>query len=211
MAHLRARVVPAAGLVGLLALGVTTGCGSTEEKSPSTASKVVQECRAQWAELTADWDARAESGFPSDLAARWSALAAGGSYESSVADDDCEDPLHVAEINARTIERLSGSLRTYDLVWQYGDVNDKATSWLTTAKARPARQVRRALAVLERTAPLAVADMDAAWRAAVQADLSDPDAMRDLADSMAFVAGDSAPYRQGAKALRKVERLISRR
>lgn len=198
-----------------------TGCGQEQPSSAPTTSPAVETCRDTWRELNTEWESRADSGFPSDLAERWSALAAGGAYQLAAADKDCQDGLAKAEVRARSIERLSGSLRDYDLVWQYGEINEAATARIARARAatgqgakaehRTARLAQRALDRLERLAPLAASDMDAAWQAAVQADLADPEAMRDLADSMAFVANDSVPYRQGSEALEKLERLISRR
>lgn len=199
--------VVAAVIGGLVAGVFALAGGGADESTDSGPSTATLECRDRWSTLTATWEERAAGEFVSDLAPRWSALAANADLMSTTSGDDCDEAITAAERTAADIENLSDQVRRFDMVYVHEQISAPAEAWLAgdPPKAR-AKRVRAALKVLAAQGPLASEDMAAGWQGAVQTDLADEEAVQQLLSEMSFLANDSVPYRTGAAALSRIDR-----
>lgn len=203
------RAVVTRGFVAsALGLAMLTGCAGSGA-SDQDRSRAAAQCRSDWHRLAADHETRAKATHPSDLPARWQALAAAASYRETTTTGDCSVELGAARATADQIRALTLRLRPYDLVWAHTDRSPAVVSALGADLTRKVRRhLRSAFAVLERTAPAAAVDMDAGWKTADTIDLDEPARVRELLSDMGFLASDSPTYLRGHAALVRLDRLL---
>lgn len=212
--QLRATAALAAASFGALVLA---GCTSTPQTvaPPPAALK----CRKQWTQLVGSLAQQGKQSNPSDLASRWTTIAATAQYyETSASAADCGSTLSDTKQTIQQTQAFIIKIRSYDMVYRTASVAPQATDYLTNKlpKAKKIKgkrvvpptkaAVRKALSTLKSQARASATNMQDGWGEADQVDLTNAKAVAKTLSDLKFLAGDSSAYQACAGALKVLER-----
>lgn len=185
--------------------------------SPKEASPADGECRDQWAMLREEVGDQAEGDYPSTLQSRWASVTGGlDYYATSATASDCGKTLDAKKSELEELTRFVDKVRPWDVQWQHDRLEDDATSYSPPrgrrGKDAPSRrEVRSALATMEKQAEKATADQDPAWQQASAVDLGDRKAQRKARKDLKFLSEESAAWRKADRAQQTVQRALRAR
>lgn len=191
-------------------------CGASPHSSASaTATRRLEDCRAQWKDVGDSVLGMDQDTNPSALADRWtSVIATVAYYRSSAPAKDCQARIESQLKAVTALRQFSEQLRPYDMTYQLGQVQAAIDLYLHDPLPAPVRDdsgrkvkppikaaVTAAMKTLTDNAAQANAELQPGWQETESVDLTDVAALTKTMQDLDFLAQDSPHWRACEQAL----------